>query len=67
MNWLAALCKAAFEALLNWGQKNAEQPKPITHAETPPAKLEQFQDDIERFKQRKNDEEQAKKSGLGSA
>ena len=60
MNWLAALWKATLEALLNWGQKNAEQPKPITHAETPPAKLEQFQDDIERFKQRKNDEEQAK-------
>ena len=56
MNWFAALCKAAFEALLNWGQKNAEQPKPITHAETPPEKLDKFQESIEDYKRRKDDE-----------
>ena len=57
MNWLAAIWKASLEALLNWGQKNSEQPKPITPAETPPEKLKQFQDDIESMKQRKDDEE----------
>ena len=56
MNWIAALWKATVEALLSWGQKNAEQPRPVTHAETPPAKLKEFQDDIEAFKQRKDHE-----------
>lgn len=57
MNLIAALWKATLDALFGWGQRNAEQPKPITHAETPPEKLEQFQDEIEAFKKLKDDEE----------
>lgn len=57
MNWLGQVIWGFIRGLLGHAQEQAEKPKPITYAETPPAKLEQFQDDIEAFKKRKNDEE----------
>jgi hypothetical protein len=57
VNWLAVIIKGLCASVWEFWQSNAEKPKPITHAETPPAKLEQFQNDVEEFKKRKNDEE----------
>jgi len=56
MNWLASIVQGLFSALFGWGQSQAEKPRPITPAETPPEKLNEWQDDIEAFKKRKDDE-----------
>jgi hypothetical protein len=35
MSWLAAIAKGILDALLNWGQKQAEKPKTTEDAKTP--------------------------------
>ena len=54
MNWLAAIVQGFMSALFGWGQKQAEKPATIKPAETPPAKLKEFQDRIEQMKREKN-------------
>ena len=57
MNWLTAIVQGLFRALFSWGQDQAEKPRPVTEAETPPAKLHEFQDRIEEYKHRKDADE----------
>lgn len=60
MNALTAFVRGIASAILDWWQGQADKPNVIVKAETPPEKLEKFQDDIEAMKKRKDAEEAAK-------
>ena len=60
MNWIAALgalAQGLLRALLGWGQDNAEKPRPVEHAETPPEKLKSHFDRVKEYKLRKDADE----------
>lgn len=57
MNWIAALAQGLLRALLGWGQDNAEKPRPVEHAQTPPEKLKSHHDRVREYKLRKDADE----------
>ena len=67
MKGLGELVYGFFKALFGWGQEQAEKPKPIEDAATPPAKLEAYQDRIELWKKEKAARDAAERAGKASA
>lgn len=67
MNALRSLIAGLFDALFGWAQSQAEKPKPIEDAATPPAKLEAYQDRIELWKKEKSARDAAERAGKASA
>lgn len=67
MKGLGELVYGFFKALFGWGQEQAEKPKPIEDAATPPAKLEAYQNRIELWKKEKSARDAAERAGKASA
>ena len=60
MNAIAAIIKGLLSAILEWWQGQADKPTEITKAETPKSKLDAWQDQIDEFKRRKDEEQKPK-------
>lgn len=67
MKGLGELVYGFFKALFGWGQEQAEKPKRVDAAATPPAKLEAYQDRIELWKNEKSARDAAERAGKASA